>query len=99
LLLTECAGTSDEEDEDVWYVVTEYATDQRSAMDTVEIVDDIWQKAQEFIHRAGTHMAVGHVGTADDLYLFEKRMESKVSSKYICQHDLLCRCGAGIRVT
>jgi hypothetical protein len=43
-------------------------------VDTVEIVDDIWQKAQEFMHRAGTHMAVGHVGTADDLYLFEERM-------------------------
>jgi hypothetical protein len=65
-------------------------------MDTVEIVDDIWQKAQEFMHRAGTQMAVGHVG---NLYLFEKRWESKVSCTYIYQHDLLCRFGAGIRVT
>jgi hypothetical protein len=71
LCSTECAGAPDEEDEDLWYVVAEYATYQRRAMDTVEIVDDLWQKAQEFMHRAGTHMAVGHVGTAEDLYLFE----------------------------
>ncbi len=44
-------------------------------------------------------MAVEHVETADDLYLFEKRMESKVSSTYTCLHDLLCTYGAGIRVS
>ncbi len=57
--------------------------------DKVEIVGDIWQKAQEFMHREGPNMVVGHVGTADDLYLFEKRMESKVLSTYFCLHDLL----------
>jgi hypothetical protein len=54
-LLTECAGTSDEEqdDHDVWYVVAEYATNQRSSMDTVEIVKDIdiCNKAENFMHK------------------------------------------------
>ncbi len=37
-------------EEDAWYVVVaEYATDQRSAMDTVEIVEDIWYKAEQFM--------------------------------------------------
>ncbi len=72
-----CAGASDEE-EDARYVVAEYAIDQRSSMDTVEIVDDIWQKAQGFMQRSGTHMGVRHIGKADDLYLFEKRWKSKV---------------------
>ncbi len=49
----ECAGTSDDEEEDVWYVVAEYATDQRSSMDTLEIVEDVWYKAEQFMHQAG----------------------------------------------
>jgi hypothetical protein len=68
--LKECAGTSDEE-EAVWYVVAEYATDQRSATDTVQIVEDIWNKAAEFVHQSGMDMDVVHVGKADDLHLFE----------------------------
>jgi hypothetical protein len=44
---TECAGASDDEQEDVWYVVAEYATYQRSSMDTVEIFEDIWNKAEK----------------------------------------------------
>jgi hypothetical protein len=59
-------------------------------MDTIEIVDDIWQKEQEFMHQAGTHMAVEHVRAADDVYLFEKRCWSKVSCTYICCHYLVC---------
>ncbi len=46
----------------------------------VEIVDDIWQKAQEFMHSAGMYMGVGHIEKTDDLYLFEKRLEPKVSA-------------------
>ncbi len=37
-------------------------------------------------------------GKAGDLHLLEKRWESKVSSTYICLHDLLCECGAGIEL-
>ncbi len=55
----------------MWYGVAEYATYQRSAMDTVEIVEDLWHKAEEFMRQAGLHMAVRHFGTADDLYLFK----------------------------
>jgi hypothetical protein len=53
-------------------------------METVEIVQDLWQKAEEFMHQAGTHMAVGHVGTKDDLYLIKMKLESKVSRTCIC---------------
>jgi hypothetical protein len=51
-------------------------------MDTVEIVDYIWQNAQEFMHQAAAHMGVRHIGKADYLCLFQKRMTrmSKVSS-------------------
>ncbi len=42
----------------MWYVVAEYATDQRSALDTAEIVEDLWQKAEEFMHQAGMHVAI-----------------------------------------
>jgi hypothetical protein len=51
----ECAGSSDDEQEDVWYVVAEYATDQRSSMVTIEIVKDIWNKAEIFMHLAGEY--------------------------------------------
>jgi hypothetical protein len=70
-LILQCAGAPHEE-EDVWYVVAECITDQRSTMDTVEIAEDLWQKAEEFMHQAGTRMAVGHVGTADDLCMLGK---------------------------
>jgi hypothetical protein len=53
LLSTECAGSSDDDEKDEWYVVAEYATNQRSAMDKVEIIEDIWNKAEQFIHQAG----------------------------------------------
>jgi hypothetical protein len=50
-------------------------------MDTVEIVEDLWKKAEEFMHQAGTHMAVRvdvrHVGTADNLYLIKMIFDSK----------------------
>jgi hypothetical protein len=53
----EFTGSSDDdEEEDMWYVVAEYATDQRSSMYTVEIVEDIWNKAEQFMHQAGSYM-------------------------------------------
>ncbi len=52
---TECAGSSDDDEEDAWYVAAEYATDHRRAMDTVEIVKDIWYKAEQFMHQAGSY--------------------------------------------
>ncbi len=74
----ECAGSSDDDEEDAWYVVAEYATDQRSAMDTVEIVEDIWHKAEQFMHQAGLYMHSGHIGKADDL--LSLRTDSDVQS-------------------
>ena len=68
-------------------------------MDTAEIVEDIWRKAQEFMHLSGTYMDDAHIGKADDLYLFQTIVESKVSRTYICPDDHACQCGAGIRVT
>jgi hypothetical protein len=97
--LTDCAGSSDDDAEDAWYVVAEYATDQRSGMDTVEIVEDVRNKAEQFMHQAGSYMQSGHIGKANDLCLFEPIEMSKVSCAYMCQHDLLCHCGAGIRIT
>ncbi len=44
-------------------------------------------------------MQSGHIGKAYDLYLFEPIEMSKVSCTYMCLHDLLCQCGAGIRIT
>ena len=49
LYLTYCAGASDEEDEVAWYVVAEYATDQRRALETIDIVEAIWNKEAEFM--------------------------------------------------
>ena len=37
-------------------------------MDTAEIVEDIWRKAQEFMHLSGTYMDDAHIRKADDLY-------------------------------
>jgi hypothetical protein len=68
-------------------------------MDTVEIVEDIWHKAEKFMHQAGSYMQSRHIGKANDLYLFEQIVMSKVSCTYMCLHDLLCQCGAGIRIT
>ena len=67
-------------------------------MDKVEIVEDIWYKAEQFMHQAGSYMQSGHIGKANDLYLFEPIEMSKVSCTYMFPHDLLCRCGAGIRL-
>ena len=44
-------------------------------------------------------MQSGHIGKADDLYLFEPIVMSKVSCTYMCPHDPSCQCGAGIRIT
>ncbi len=45
-------------------------------------------------------MQSGHIGKADDLYLFEQIAMSKVSCTYfMCPHDIVCQCGAGIRIT
>ncbi len=55
----------------MWYVVAEYAADQRSSMDTIEIVEDIWYKAEQFMNPAGLYMQFGHIGKANDLYLFK----------------------------
>ncbi len=88
LWLTECAGASNDNEEDAWYVVAEYATDQRSSMDTVEIVEDIWNKAEKFMHQAGSYMQSWYIGKANALYLFKPIMESNVSCIYMCQHDL-----------
>ncbi len=68
-------------------------------MNTVEIVEDIWHKAEQFMHRAGSFMQSGHIGKAGYLYLFKPTVMSKVSCTYMCLHDLLCQCGAGIRIT
>jgi hypothetical protein len=68
-------------------------------MDTVEIFEDIWYKAEQFMHQAGSYMQSGHIGKADDLYLFEPIEMSKVSCTYMCPHDLWYQCGAGIRIT
>ena len=95
----DCAGESDEEDGDGWYVKSEYATDHRRAMETYEIVADIWKKASDFMLESGEHMHSAHIGKSDDLHLFQLVAESKVSSTYMCPHALLCHCGAGIRVT
>ncbi len=46
----------DDEEEDAWYVVAEYATNQRSAMDTVKVVEDKWYKAEQFMHQEGSYM-------------------------------------------
>jgi hypothetical protein len=68
-------------------------------MDTVEIVEDIWLKAEQFMHQAGSYMQSGHIGKADNLYIFEPIVMSNVSCTYMCPHDLMCQCGAGIRIT
>ncbi len=43
----------------MWYGVAEYATDQRSTMDTVEIVNDIWYKAEQFMHYVQSFVTFG----------------------------------------
>jgi hypothetical protein len=69
-------------------------------MDTVEIVDDIWNKTEEFMqHLAGSFMQYEYIGNEDDLYLFQMTHESKESHTWICPDDRLCQCGAGVRVT
>jgi hypothetical protein len=47
-----CCASNDEQD-DSWYVVAEYATDKKGSMDTVELVEAIWNKAENFMHQAG----------------------------------------------
>jgi hypothetical protein len=44
-------------------------------------------------------MQSGHLGKANDLYLFQPIVVSKVSCTHVCPHDLLCQCGTGIRIT
>ncbi len=83
----------------MWYDVAEYATNQRSTMDTVEIVEDIWHRAEQFMHQAESYMQSGNIGKANDLYLFEPMVMSKVSCTYMCPHELLCQCRVGIRIT
>ena len=60
-------------------------------MDTADIVEDIWRKAQEFMHLSGTYMDDAHIGKADDLYLFQTIVESKISRTYICPDDHACQ--------
>jgi hypothetical protein len=53
-------------------------------MDTVENVEDIWYKAEQFMHQAGSYLQSGHIGKANDLYIFEPIVMSKVSCTYMC---------------
>jgi hypothetical protein len=44
----------DDDEDDEWKVIAEYATNHQQAMDAHEIVDDIYIHAENFMHESGT---------------------------------------------
>ncbi len=61
---------SDDDDDDEWKVIAEYATNHQQAMDAHEIVDDIYRHAENFIHESGRVMQPDYLGKPEDLYLW-----------------------------
>ena len=56
-----------DDDEDEWEVIAEYATNHQHAMDAHDIVDDIYRRAENFMHESGTVMQPDYVGKPEDL--------------------------------
>ena len=76
-----------------------YRTDQMAHMDMHSIVDDLYERASEFMHKSGLHMHDDFVGKSHDLYLWSFICESKSASVWGCPMRFTTGCCAGIRIT
>ena len=92
------SGESPEEVER-WRLVRKYRTDQMAHMDMHSIVDDLYERASEFMHKSGLHMHDDFVGKSHDLYLWSFICESKSASVWGCPMRFTTGCCAGIRIT
>ena len=63
------------------------------------IVDDLFERASEFMHKSGLHMHDDFVGKSHDLYLWSFICESKSASVWGCPMRFTTGCCAGIRIT
>ena len=68
-------------------------------MDMHSIVDDLYERATEFMHKSGLHMHEDFVGKSHDLYLWSFICESKSASVWGCLMLFTTGCCAGIRST
>ena len=53
-------------------------------MDMHSMVDDLYERATEFMHKSGLHMHEDFVGKSHDLYLWSFICESKSASVWGC---------------
>jgi hypothetical protein len=88
-----------DDDEDEWEVIAGYATNHQQAMDTHEIVGDIYRHAEYFMHASGTVMQPDYVGKPEDLYLWCLIRQSKTCWEYACPMCYSCGCVTGIHIT
>jgi hypothetical protein len=90
---------SDDDDDNEWKVIAEYASNHQQAMGVHEIVDGIYSHAENFMHGSGTVMQPDYVSKPEDLYLWCLIGESKTCSQCACPMRCSCGCDTGIRIT
>ena len=87
------------DDVERWRLVRKYRSDQLAHMDMHTIVDDLYERATEFMHKSGLYMDEDFVGKSEDLYLWSFISESKRASVWGCPMRFTTGCCAGIRIT
>ena len=68
-------------------------------MDMIAIVDDLYERATELMHKSGLHMDEDFVRKLQDLYLWSFICESKTASVWGCPMRFTTGCCAGICIT
>ena len=68
-------------------------------IDMHTIVDDLYERATEFMHKSGLYMNEDFVGKSEDLYLWSFISESKRATIWGCPMRFTTGCCAGIRIT
>ena len=84
---------------ELWRLVRKYRSDQLAHMDMHTIVDDLYERATEFMHKSGLYMNEDFVGKSEDLYLWSFISESKRATVWGCPMRFTTGCCAGIRIT
>ena len=67
------------EDVERWRLVRKYRTDHRAEIDMHDIVDDLYDRATDYMHKGGLRMDEDFVGKPQDIYLWCFICESKTA--------------------
>ncbi len=94
------AGESSD-DVERWILVRKYRMDARAEMNIymIDIVDDLYQRATDFMHQGGLRMEKDNVGKLHYIYLCCYISESKTACVWGCPMRFTSGCCDGLRIT